>query len=60
MPEVVEVVQVELVVEPVEPVVVELHQQVFQQETEQLILAVVVLELQTLLVPMQVVVVDQV
>ena len=40
MPEVVEVVQVELVVEPVEPVVVELHQQVFQQETEQLILEV--------------------
>jgi hypothetical protein len=62
MPEVVavdQVVQVRLV-EPVELAVVEILNYVFQQKMEQIILVVVVLELFNLLVPFQVVVVDQV
>jgi hypothetical protein len=62
MPEVVavdQVVQVKLA-ELVEPAVVEILNYVFQQKMEQLILVVVVLELFNLLVPFQVVVVDQV
>jgi hypothetical protein len=60
MPEVVVVDQVALVAEPVEPAVVEVHQQVFQQEMQQLIQEVVVLGIQTLLLQLQVVVVVQV
>jgi hypothetical protein len=54
-----QVVQVRLV-EPVELAVVEILNYVFQQKMEQIILVVVVLELFNLLVPFQVVVVDQV